>query len=372
MIPVSEPYISKREIDLVAEAVKSGWISSAGKYINEFQHNFASYHNMEHCVALSNGTAALEVALHSIEKKKGDEVIIPSFTIISLPLAIIRFGAIPRLLDVDPISWNITANDLRGVINKKTKAIIVVHGFGHPAEMDTILSLAKDNNIRIIEDTAESIGSKYKGKLCGTFGDVSTFSFYANKLITTGEGGCILTNNEKFANRAKGYINLYFGSKERFSHEDIGFNYRMTNMQAALGVAQLEQISFFIKRKKEIESWYKDALKNCDTVDFQKTVGDVDHIFWMYCVVIKDHINLSANEAMVYLRENGVGTRNLFKGLHLQKPLQDYLISVDKKSKYPVTEKLYKKGFYLPSAITLTKKDISKIVQLLKNLGKNS
>ncbi len=366
MIPVSEPYISQIDIDLVSDAVKSGWISSAGKYIDKFQDNFASYHNLNHCIALSSGTAALEVALHAIGVNKGDEIIIPSFTIISLPLAIIRLGAIPRLVDVDKNNWNINAQLIEKKINKKTKAIIVVHSFGHPADMDPILKLSREKNIKVIEDTAESISSKYKGRICGTMGDIASFSFYANKLITTGEGGCVLTRNNDYAEKARRYINLYFGKDERFAHDDIGYNFRMTNMQAALGVSQLEQINFFIKRKKEIGNWYKIAFRDCETVEFQKTIGDVEHIYWMYTVVIKEDIKMNANDAMKFLKQNGIGTRNLFKGIHLQKPIQDYLLREDINAEYPVTEKLYKKGFYLPSGINLTNDDILRIVDKVK------
>ena len=279
MLPVSEPYITEREINLVNDAVSSGWISSAGKYINKFQNDFAKYHNVKSCIALSNGTAALEVALHAIGIEKGDEIIIPSFTIISLPLAILRLGAIPRLIDVDIDTWNINAKKLEKVINKRTKAIIVVHGFGHPADIDPIIKLARTNNIKIVEDTAEAIGSRYKGRLCGTMGDIGSFSFYANKLITTGEGGCIITNNDEYANKAKRYINLYFGLKERFSHDEIGYNFRMTNMQAALGVAQMEKIEFFKKRKKRSQNGINKNLKIAQLLIFRRLLGMLNMFF---------------------------------------------------------------------------------------------
>ena len=324
MIPVSEPSLCGREGEYVAEAIRSGWVSSSGSYIDEFQSLFAAYHGMKHCVALANGTAALEVSLHSIGIEEGDEVIIPSFTIMSLAIAVLRVGATPRLVDVNSDTWNITADGVKSVLTNKTRAIIVVHGFGHPVDMDPILEIAREHNLKVIEDTAESIGSRYKGKLCGTMGDISSFSFYANKLITTGEGGCILTNDDVVADRARRYINLYFGLNERFSHDGLGYNFRMTNMQAAIGVAQLEQVEVFASKKREIGQWYAEELADCSTVSFQKTVGDVDHVYWMYCVVINDHIQMDAMAAMDFLSRRGIGTRNLFKGLHAQTPLQPF------------------------------------------------
>ena len=368
MIPVSEPYLAGREIDLVSAAIRSGWVSSSGRYIDEFQEYFAAYHGVKNCVALSNGTAALEVSLHAVGVAEGDEVIIPSFAIMSLALAVLRVGAVPRLADVEPNSWNITAKGAAKLITDRTRAIIVVHSFGQPADMDPILDLACAHNIKVIEDTAESIGSRYKGRLCGTMGDAGSFSFYANKLITTGEGGCILTDNDDYAQRAQRFINLYFGLSERFSHEGLGYNFRMTNMQAALGVAQLEQIDNFAAKKREIGGWYAEALADCDTVDFQKTVGDVDHVYWMYCMVLKDHIQMDAMAAMGHLKARGIGTRNLFKGLHAQAPLQPHLLQVDKDAAFPVTEHLYARGFYVPSAVTLTRAGVATVVAALKEL----
>lgn len=369
MIPVSEPCLGGREIELVTNAVRSGWVSSAGQYIEAFESGFAAYHDVKHCVALANGTAALEVSLHALGIGPGDEVVIPSFTIMSLALAVLRVGAVPRLVDVDPDSWNLTADGVRHVLTGRTRAIIVVHGFGQPADMDSILTLAKEHGLKVIEDAAESMGSRYRGQLCGTMGDVGSFSLYANKLITTGEGGCILTDNDGYAERARRYINLYFGATERFSHEGLGYNFRMTNMQAALGVAQLEKIDTFAARKREIGRWYAEELAKCDTVDFQKTVGTVDHVFWMYCVLLRDDVRMSAMEAMAYLSDRGIGTRNLFKGLHTQVPLQPHLLAADRSAGYPVTERLYKRGFYLPSAVNLTRADVIMVVDALKDLG---
>jgi len=366
MIPVSLPSVGEREIELVSDAVRSGWVSSAGSYIEDFERSFSEYHGAGHCVALSNGTAALEVALHAAGVGKGDEVIIPSFTIMSVAIAVVRIGAIPRVVDVHSDSWNLTAETAREAITLRSRAIIVVHSFGHPADMDPIIELAKLHGLKVIEDVAESIGSSYKGKLCGTFGDVAAFSFYANKLVTTGEGGAIITNNKEIAGRARRYINLYFGNVERFSHDEIGYNFRMTNMQAALGCAQMEKIDHFVKLKKEIGFWYQDALESCDTVQFQKTIGPVDHVYWMYSVVLRDHVQMDAMAAMEYLKSCGIDTRPMFKGLHQQVPLQPYFD--ESALECPVSEHLYLRAFYVPSAVTLTRDQVITVVEALKKL----
>lgn len=366
MIPVSQPCLDEQEIELVSDAVRSGWVSSAGRYIERFEKSFAEYHGVKHCVALSNGTAALEVALHAVGIGKGDEVIIPSFTIISVAIAVVRVGAVPRVVDVHPDSWNITAETIRGALSPRTRAIVVVHSFGHPADMDPLLELARSRDLMIIEDTAESIGSRYRGQLCGTFGHVAAFSFYANKLITTGEGGAILTNDDVMAAHARKYINLFFGERERFSHDELGYNFRMTNMQAALGCAQMEKIERFAELKKQIGSWYREALESCDTVEFQKTVGPVDHVYWMYSVILRDHVKMDAMAAIEYLKSRGIGTRPMFKGLHVQAALQPYLI--DDVMRYPVTEHLYARAFYVPSAVTITRDQVNMVVDALKGL----
>ena len=368
MIPVSEPHLAGREVELVTDAIRSGWVSSAGQYINDFEMGFADWHGVKHCVALANGTAALEVSLHAVGVGPGDEVVIPSFTIMSLALAVLRLGALPRVVDVDPDSWNLTAGAVERVLTARTRAIIAVHGFGQPADMDPILGLAQAHKLSVIEDAAESIGSRYKGRLCGTMGHVGSFSLYANKLITTGEGGCILTDDDGCAALARRYINLYFGLSERFSHDGLGYSFRMTNMQAALGCAQLEQIDGFAAKKREIGKWYSEALATCNTVDFQSTVGEVDHVYWMYCVVLRDHVQMDAMAAMAHLKERGFDTRNLFKGLHAQAPLQPHLAQADKDAAFPVSERLYARGFYLPSAVTLTRDDVQTVVAALKQL----
>ena len=364
MIPVCEPNLSGREADLVRDCVKSGWVSSQGMYLDQFQQDLSTYFGIEHFVCVSSGTAALEAACHGIDLQPGDEVIVPSFTIVSVPNVLIRFGAIPVLVDVDPGTWNLDPTEVESHITSKTKAIIVVHSFGHPADMARLCEIAKNHGLKIVEDVAEAIASEYDGQLCGTFGDVATFSFYANKLITTGEGGAVATNNWAMAERIRRYINLYFGDTERFAHTDLGYNYRMTNMQAALGVAQLERIDYFINRKLEIGNLYREALP-ADLIALQPTSGPVKHVYWMYAVLLSGELKTMAVKIMQGLQKEGVGTRSLFKGLHLQTHLRKY---VPDNSLYPVAENLYERGFYLPSSTTLEKDDVMRIAESLKSV----
>ncbi|WP_334163946.1 DegT/DnrJ/EryC1/StrS family aminotransferase [Phenylobacterium sp.] len=366
MIPVCEPDISDGEIANVLECVKSGWISSQGPFIGKLEATFASFHGVKHAVALANGTAAVEVALHAAGVGRGDEVILPSFTIISVALAVVRLGAIPRFVDVDAVTWNLDPDQVEAAVTPRTRAVVIVHTYGHPADMDRLMEIARRHGLKVVEDTAEAIASRWKGKLCGTFGDVAAFSLYANKLVTTGEGGIIITDDDEAATRARKYINLYFGQEERFAHTDLGYNFRMTNLQAAVGVAQMERIEEFKQKKAQVGAWYAERLRNSRLVDFQKTVGDVDVVYWMYCVTLKDEVNMTAATVMEKLKEKGVGTRPFFKGLHLQAPLRQY---VEADAAYPVTERIYERGFYLPSSVTLSEAEVASVCEALEDLA---
>ena len=254
--PVSIPYISQQDINSVNKSLKEGWISSDGPNVERFEKKFSKYVNRKYSIAVSNGTAALEIAIKALGIKKDDEVLIPNFTIISNALAVIKQQAKPVLIDCSADNWNIKIEDIEKKINKKTKAIIITHIYSFANDMDKILKICKKKKILIIEDAAEVLGLKYKNKKCGSFGDVSTFSFYANKQITTGEGGMISVNNEALYIKCKSLRNLCFGKINKFNHEDIGWNYRMTNIQASLGLSQIENINKIIKKKMEIGKRY--------------------------------------------------------------------------------------------------------------------
>ena len=293
-IPVSIPYISNQDIRFVNSTLKKGWISSDGPEVKSFENNFSKKIKRKYSVAVSSGTAALEIAIKSLDLKKNDEVIITNFTIISNALAVIKQNAKPVLIDCDIKTWNIKLEDLEKKITKKTKAIIITHIYSYSNDMDKIIKICKKNKIFLIEDAAEVLGLKYKNNYCGSFGDISTFSFYANKQITTGEGGMISTNNPKFYKKCKSLRNLCFGNKQRFNHEDIGWNYRITNTQAALGINQLKRLDKIVKRKMYIGNYYYKRLsKNKNIYMTPPKISYSKNIYWVVGIVIKKKKNFS-------------------------------------------------------------------------------
>jgi len=260
MIPVSQPLLKGREKELLIECIESGWISSDGPFVGEFERRFADYIGLDYGVAVCNGTAALEVALFSAGVNRGDEVIMPSFTIISCALAAIRLGATPVLVDAEPETWNMDVSQIEARITPRTKVIMPVHIYGHPVDMDPVLELAKRHNLLVVEDAAEVHGAEYKGHKCGSLGHISAWSFYANKIITTGEGGMVLTSDPKMAERAASYRNLCFRPERRFYHTELGHNFRMTNLQAAVGLAQMERIEGILQIKRRWGQCYREKL----------------------------------------------------------------------------------------------------------------
>ena len=364
-IPVNTPKIFKQEKLNVMDCLKSGWISSQGKYVDLFEKKFSKYNNRLYGVAVSNGTAALEIALKSLNLKKNDEVIIPTFTIISSILCIVKLGLKPILVDSDLNNWNMSVEETIKKINNKTKAIIITHIYGYPVEMSNILKIAKKKKIKIIEDAAEMIGQTYMGKRCGSFGDLSTFSFYANKHITTGEGGMVLTNNKKLFIKLKSLRNLCFGSGDnRFNHDDIGYNYRLTNIQSAIGYGQLKNIKWIIKKKHYVGNMYYNLLKSNKNIIIQKPQNKYSkNIYWVFGLLLKKH---NKRYVMKKLLKHGIETRSFFKPMHMQKIIKK--LNILKKDKYPISENLYKKGFYLPSGLGTTKNQIHTIVKTLNKI----
>ncbi len=358
-IPVNTPKIFSQEKKLVNKALSTGWISSEGPAVKQFEKKFSKFNKRKFGVTVSSGTAALEIIIKSLNLKKGDEVIIPAFTIISSVMCIIKNGLKPVLVDSDLENWNMSIDQTINKINKKTKAIIITHIYGFPVDMQKIINIAKKKKIIIIEDAAEMIGQKYKNKICGSFGTASTFSFYANKHITTGEGGMIVTNDKTIYERCKSLRNLCFGNKgNRFNHSDIGWNYRFTNIQAAIGLGQLQNINWIVKRKKEIGRRYIERLKNNKNIIIQKRKNKYsDNIFWVFGILIKKNYKLKRDEITKKLLKNNIQTRNFFHPMHKQSILLKRGI-FKKNLKFPNSEYLAKKGFYLPSGLGLTNKEI--------------
>lgn len=364
-IPVNTPKIFKQEKLNVMDCLKNGWISSQGKYVDLFEKNFSKFNNRLYGVAVSNGTAALEIALKSLNLKKNDEVIIPTFTIISSILCIIKLGLKPILVDSDVNNWNMSVDQTINKINKKTRAIIITHIYGYPVEMNKILKVAKKMKIKIIEDAAEMIGQNYMGQKCGSFGDLSTFSFYANKHITTGEGGMVLTNNKKLYMKLRSLRNLCFGSgNNRFDHDDIGYNYRLTNVQSAIGCGQLKNINWIIKKKLYVGKMYYNLLKSNKNIIVQKPQNEYSkNIYWVFGLLLKKH---KKKYVMKKLLEHGIETRSFFKPMHMQTIIKK--LNILKKNKYPISEYLYENGLYLPSGLGITKNQIKTTVKILNKI----
>ena len=366
-IPVNEPLLNGNEKKYVNQCLKSGYISSSGPLVKKFEDKFAKRLNKKYAISISNGTAALQVAFESLDIKKGDEVIVPSFTIISCILPVIRAKAKPVLIDSDPSTWNIDVTKIKEKITKKTKLIILPHIYGLPVDMDPLMKIAKKFKIKIIEDTAEVLGLKYKGKECGSFGDLSTFSFYANKHITTGEGGMIVTNNKNLAKRCRSLRNICFNTERRFLHYELGWNYRFTNIQSAIGLAQLEQLKAFIVKKRKIGKLYNEAFKNIISFNlpFDKS-KNAKNIYWVYGIVLNKKSKLSVEQIMSKLNNYGIETRNFFWPLHQQPVLKK--MGYFKNLKLPVSEYIARNGFYLPSGLALTLKQQNYVIRIVKKI----
>jgi len=359
--PIAEPCLGEEELRNVIEAVKSGWISSKGKFIEQFEENFARYCGVKYGVAVANGTVALHLALAALGISKGDEVIIPTLTFVATANAVTYCNATPVFIDSHPDYWCINPEKIEEKISKKTKAIIVVHLYGHPCDMDWIMDIAKDYDLYVIEDAAEAHGAEYKKKKIGCFGDIACFSFYGNKIITTGEGGMCITNNEEIAEKMKMLRDHGMSKERKYWHEFLGFNYRMTNLQAAIGLAQLKKLDAFIDKKRKIAEWYKRELKELEEnglITLHPEMSWAKSIYWMYSILIEDKAKLDRNELMKKLENEGIETRPFFVPMHL-------LPFYRNKDCYPIAESLSNKGLNLPSSVLLTKDEITEITYIL-------
>ena len=373
MIPVNEPVLTDKDFEFLKDAFTSGWISSAGKYIEEFEQNWAEYCGMRYGISVSNGTAAIQLALDAAGIGKGDEVIMPSFTIISCGQAVTNLGAIPVLVDSDVNTWCMDVTSIESRVTKKTKAIMVVHMYGHPVDMDVVMGIAKKHNILVIEDAAEVHGAKYLSNrgtsseqwlVCGGIGDISTFSFFANKLITTGEGGMVLTSDSGINDRAMMLRNLCFNNERRFRHYELGYNYRLTNMQAAIGVSQIQRIEEIVERKIEIGRYYQEQLSQIEGIQLQKQESWAKGVFWINGLVLDDSFNCTAEKFCDELRKLGVDTRPFFLGMHEQPVFASKGLFIGEK--YPVSERIARQGFYLPSGLSLTIDQVDEVINSFK------
>ncbi|CAM8624433.1 WecE Predicted pyridoxal phosphate-dependent enzyme apparently involved in regulation of cell wall biogenesis [Burkholderiales bacterium] len=366
-IPVNEPLLNGNEKKYLMECIETGWISSEGPFVKEFEERFAARVGRKHGIAVCNGTAALDASVEALGIGPGDEVILPTFTIISCVLQIIRSGAVPVLVDSDPLTWNMDVTQIEAKLTSRTKVIMVVHIYGLPVDMDPVLELAKRYGLKVIEDAAEVIGQTYRGKPCGSFGEISTMSFYPNKHVTTGEGGMILTDDDELAENCRNLRNLCFQSQRRFVHKHLGWNLRMTNLQAALGLAQLERLDEFIERKRWMGQRYKELLVGLPGVQLPQPMTDyADNIYWVYGLVLNESLGFDGQEAMVRLMKLGIGCRPFFFPLHKQPVLEEMGLFRDER--YPVADNLGERGVYLPSGLGLSETNINQVVSACRNV----
>jgi perosamine synthetase len=366
-VPVNEPVLDGNEEKYLVECVRTGWISSEGPFVRRFEEQFAAHVGRKHGVAVSNGSVALEAGVAALGIGPGDEVILPTSTIISCAAPIVRAGAKPVLVDCDPRTWNMDPGLVEARITPHTRAIMVVHIFGLPVDMDPILALSREHELKVIEDAAEAIGQTYRGQPCGSFGDISAFSFYPNKHVTTGEGGMLVTDDPELAERCRGLRNLCFKPEQRFVHDELGWNYRLTNLQAALGVAQLERLDMSVAIKRRMGARYTELLTGTPGIRLPVTSTPyADNIYWVYGLVLDDDVPFDAKEAMARLAKLGVGTRPFFWPMHEQ-PVFRRMGLFDGES-HPVAERIARRGFYIPSGIALTDEQIERSAAAVKEV----
>lgn len=364
-IPVCEPKFEGNEKKYLAECIDSGWVSSEGPFVGKLEAQFAEDCNRSYCCAVSSGTAALDVAIAALGLGPGDEVILPTFTIISCAQAIVRVGATPVLVDMNADTLTMNVDQIEQSITAKTRAIMVVHVFGLPADMHPIKELAQKYNLKIIEDAAEMHGQTYEGKPCGGFGDISIFSLYANKFVTSGEGGLVLTDDEHLYHRVRSLRNLCFSQKKRFVHEELGWNYRMTNLQAAVGLAQLEVLQSTVEKKRHIAAQYDDLLTDVDGLILPvKRCSYAESIYWVYGLVLDEAIDFDADEMIRRLTHRKIGARPYFWPMHEQPVFRNMGLFLD--STHPVSERLARRGFYIPNGLAITGEQIERVAETVR------
>jgi perosamine synthetase len=364
LIPISEPLIGNNVLPLVRECIETGWLSSDGPFVREFERKWSSYCGAEYGVAVSNGTAALQIAVSALKLEHGSEIIMPSWTIISCAIAIIEAGCVPVLVDCDPETWCMNLDEVESKIVPKTRAVMPVHMFGHPVDMRRLVALAKKHRLFIIEDAAESHGAEVAGRRVGGLGDMGCFSFYANKIVTTGEGGMVVTNNLEFAERLRSLRNLCFRQDRRFFHTDLGHNYRLTNLQAAVGVAQVDDVDIHVQKKRWIAACYRERLGNIGHISLPIERHWAKNVYWMYGLVLNDSVPFDALEFARRLREQGIDSRPFFVGMHEQPVLQAR--GLFQREVYPVSETLARRGLYIPSGLTLTESQIDRVCEAVR------
>ncbi len=368
MIPVNAPVITQESKQLVSKALEEGWISSAGPYVEQFEREFATYLGVKHAISVNTGTAALHIALLAAGIGEGDEVIVPAFTMAASWMAVMYCGATPVFVDVEPGIYTIDPSLIEAALTSKTKAIMPVHIYGHPVDMDPILSIAKKHHLIVIEDAAEAHGATYKGKLVGGIGDINAFSFYANKIITTGEGGMVTTNSDELASRARSLKDLSHSKSKRFIHDALGYNYRLTSLQAALGSGQLQHIADFLATKRHMAELYHEGLSGIPGLTLPVTRDWATHVYWMYAILVDEKkFGMSKDQFRASLYERGVDTRDFFYA-PIDQPL---LRGISSQAGFPITEKIAKEGCYLPSGLAIMDDQIKTVCETISAICKS-
>jgi perosamine synthetase len=359
MIPIAEPCLGEEELNNAIQAVKSGWISSKGPFILEFEQKFARYCGVHQGIATSNGTVALHLALKALGIREGDEVLVPTLTFIATANTVTYCNAKPVLVDSDPGCWCIDPSRIEESITSRTKAIIPVHLYGHPCDMDAIGDIARRHSLYIIEDAAEAHGALYKDGRVGSFGHINCFSFFGNKIITTGEGGMCLTDDEDLANRMRILRDHGMNPNKRYWYDVVGFNYRMTNLQAAVGAAQVDKLDMLVARRRQLAEWYNDAFRGLAVrglITRPPEMPWAKSVYWMYSILLEDGFGMTRDELIAALKDKGIETRPLFYPLHLMPPYQD-----QNSKRFPVAEDLSRRGLNLPSGFRIGEEEVNRI-----------
>jgi perosamine synthetase len=371
-IPVNQPLLDGNEATYLAECIETGWISSEGPFVARLERGMAEACGQKHGVAVMNGSVAIDVAVAALDLGPGDEVVMPTFTIISCAAAVVRAGATPVVVDSDPVTWNLDPERLEAAITPRTRAVMPVHIYGLPVDMDPVMEIARRRGLNVIEDSAEQIGQTYRTRggeerRVGSFGDIATLSFYPNKHVTTGEGGMVLTSDDALAARCRALRNLCFGAQRRFVHEALGWNFRMSNLQAAVGVAQLERLGATLRKKREVGGWYDELLADIPQLErLPPRTTYAENLYWVYGVVLRDDVRFDAEEAMRRLNALGIGTRPFFWPMHEQPVLRRR--GLFEGVSCPVAERIARRGFYIPSGLALTRAQAERVSDAVHGL----
>jgi perosamine synthetase len=366
-VPVNTPLIDESDVEAVSQTLREGWISGEGPIVANFETNFANFCNRKHGVSVTNGTAAIELVIHALGFGVGDEIIVPSFAIISCVSQILRSGATPVFVDSDPLTWNMDVDAVEIAITSRTKAIMGVHTYGLPVDVDVIIDIAARHNLIIIEDAAESHGLVYQGMRCGSFGLVSTFSFYANKHLTTGEGGMVVTDDDSLAEKIRYYRNLTFRPEKRFVHDELGWNLRMSSLQCALGASQLTRIEQILESRRVLGAQYQEAFGHIEDIQLPLVKTEfAANDYWVFGIVLQGRHSETRSAVQAALNEVGVGTRPFFWPLHLQPVLKRF--GFEKQSPLPIAEQLGSNGFYIPNGLGMSSEDVEYVIEQVRKI----